>query len=143
MNSFSVTNQELITIIDELLNQHKDVKFKVVGTSMLPFFKHLETSVTLRKKEDYFVNDVILFKYHDEYRLHRIRKIKGKQVVVIGDNLLSKEDIQKEDILGSVVSYSKGMKEVLVQSLIYRIKVFIWLLVKPFGVRIMRRCRHE
>jgi signal peptidase I len=138
MNQIKVSTQDLMPIIIESLNLNQEVQFIVVGTSMLPFFKHAQTVVSLIKKDQYKRNDVILFSYQGSYRLHRIAKINNHQITVIGDHLLSKEIITNQEILGAVKAFSTQGRKVFTNSIVYNIKVILWKIVKPIVLRIKR-----
>ncbi|HHT55364.1 MAG TPA: hypothetical protein GX012_02250, partial [Acholeplasma sp.] len=77
MKQIKVDNLLFLQSIDELLKEGRTVEFKVKGNSMLPFFKHEKTIVTLEKPTNYKKHDVIIAKYNDLVVLHRIIKIKN------------------------------------------------------------------
>jgi phage repressor protein C with HTH and peptisase S24 domain len=130
-----VKTKDLMELIEETVTNGQKARFKVTGTSMEPFFKDGLTSVTLEKKTLYRVNDVVLFKYQETFKLHRITRIKQDAITCMGDNLLSKEITKREDIIGVVTSFeTSGMTTVANQSK-YRTKVLFWRLFRPITVR--------
>jgi hypothetical protein len=136
MKQVSMLSVELVPLMIEALDHNKSISFKVSGTSMMPFFKHQKTTIHLIKKgEPYHRLDVVLFKYQDGYRLHRIMKINPDQVVASGDNLLSKEVFHPSQIIGFVESFGQ-IKMIKSHQMFYRLKVFLWLLFKPILIRL-------
>ena len=127
MKQIKVDNLLFLQSIDELLKEGKTVEFKVKGNSMLPFFKHEKTIVTLEKPTNYKKHDVIIAKYNDLVVLHRIIKIKNNIYTLRGDGLISKEYVKINDIYGKVVSFKTNDKKIK----FYKTKVVIWLLLRP------------
>lgn len=139
MHQVKLNNEAFIRLIEEAFIINQKAIFKVTGHSMRPFFKHEKTYVTLIKKKTYQRMDIILFKYENAYVLHRIIHMKDDQMICQGDALMRKEVIQKEQIIGAVVSFSNGKKSTDVKNMAYKIQVNIWLVIKPCVVRILKR----
>lgn len=127
MKQIKVDNLLFLQSIDELLKEGRTAEFKVKGNSMLPFFKHEKTIVTLEKPTNYKKHDVIIAKYNDLVVLHRIIKIKNNIYTLRGDGLISKEYVKINDIYGKVVSFKTNDKKIK----FYKTKVVIWLLLRP------------
>lgn len=127
MKQIKVENLVLLESIAELLKEGKNVEFRVKGNSMLPFFKHDKTIVNLKKVNTYFKYDVVLAKYNDKVLLHRIIKIKKDKYILRGDGLISKEEVSLENIYGKVESFQTNNENIKK----YKIKVRIWLLLRP------------
>lgn len=122
-----VNNEAFFKDIKELLKT-TDVKFKVKGSSMWPFFKDGKTTITLTKIDEIKKLDICLFIYKDKYLLHRLIKIKGDDYIFKGDGLISKEIVKREDIIGRVKSY-ETKKEVDVNKFSYKLRVFLYRLL--------------
>jgi hypothetical protein len=133
-----IKTKDLMELIEETVENGQKAKFKVTGTSMEPFFKDGQTSVTLEKKTSYHVADVVLFKYQGTYKLHRITKIKHDQIICMGDNLLSQEITQMKDIIGVVSSFETNGMTISTSNLKYRTHAFFWRLLRPIVVRLKR-----
>lgn len=127
MKQIKVDNLLFLQSIDELLKEGKTVEFKVKGNSMLPFFKHEKTIVTLEKSKNYKKRDVVLAKYNDLVLLHRIIKIKNNIYTLRGDGLISKEYVKINDVYGKVISFKTNDKKIK----FYKTKVLVWLLLRP------------
>lgn len=140
MKQVSISSVELVPLMIEALKTNQSIHFKVSGTSMMPFFKHQETVVTLMRKESYQKNDVVLFKHQGLYRLHRIIRMRDGEVIASGDNLLSKEWFRASDIVGYVQSFELK-KKVLSSNKLYRVNVSLWKMIKPILLRLRRGIR--
>ena len=129
------TNDLMELVIDSIKNNQRTT-FKVTGSSMTPFFTHGKTSVTVKKIEKELQKyDVILFKYQGSYRLHRIIQIKDKKIVACGDNLLSKEIITDNDIIGVVESFETDGVVTLSSDKPYLKRVKRHLFIKPISIK--------
>lgn len=128
MKKIVLDNELFMTEVNSYLNSGQTVEIKVRGHSMLPFYRHEKTVVSLKKKDDYVVNDVVLFKYQDQYILHRIIKIKNDLYHILGDGSFTVHVIRKEDILGYVLDFKTEGKEIKN----YMFKVKLWRLLSPF-----------
>ena len=86
--------------------QHdQTVSFRVNGWSMLPFFYHGETIVTL-KASPIQVHDVVLFKEGDHIILHRVLAKEGVVYLIQGDAVYRHPSkVYEEDIIGKVIVY--------------------------------------
>ena len=139
MKKIVVDNQILGQAIIDTLREGQKVSFTVKGSSMRPFFYDGRTTVNITKKDTYHKKDVIFFRYQQTLKLHRIKSIKDQHVTASGDNLLQNEIIQVGDIIGYVESYQNNHKKIYTKSVIYKTRVFFWLLIKPFVLRLVRR----
>lgn len=127
MKSIKVNNQELIGLMIEHLNQNQEVSFRIQGVSMMPFFKHQKTIVTLKKEDSYKRLDVVLFLYQDAYILHRIIKIENDTYYLRGDGSYRVEKTTKEQIFGKVIHHETDGKT----TKNYDKKVKLWLFFTP------------
>lgn len=134
-----IATNDLMDLIIESINNNQKATFKVTGSSMTPFFIHEKTSVTVRKADLPFKKyDVILFKYKDSFKLHRIIEIKDKRLVARGDALFSKEMITVDDIIGVVESFEIGGITTQSTDKKYIHKVKRYLLFKPISLKLRR-----
>ena len=134
-----VTTKDLMRVVVETINNNQKATFKVTGSSMMPFFKHEETSVTVIKKEKAIHKyDVILFRYQGSYKLHRIIQMKEEYIVASGDALLSKEMIKVDDIIGIVESFEMNGVKTFSNDKSYMKHVKRHILLKPLIIRLRR-----
>jgi hypothetical protein len=134
-----IATSELMNLVIDSINNNQKATFKVTGSSMTPFFTHGKTSVTIRKKElPYQKYDVILFKYKESFKLHRIIKINDEKIVARGDALFAKEMISTFDIIGVVESFETDGTITLSDDKSYLKRVKRYLLFKPISLRLRR-----
>ena len=127
MKTVKVDNKELFKLVIEHLNNNQEVELKVMGNSMLPFYKHDKTVVTLKKQETYQKHDVVLFDYEGQTILHRIIKIKGNDVIIRGDGAFRKEVVTKDLIHAKVIDFETNGKKIKN----YQFKFKVWLFFTP------------
>ncbi len=95
-----------------LIEEEKRVIVRVKGSSMLPFLRGDKDSVELEKASEIKCGDIVLA-YVEECRfvLHRIIRIDGERVVLMGDgNLKGCEYCRIEDIKAKAVNIIKPAK---------------------------------
>ena len=95
-----------------LIEEGKRVIVRVKGSSMLPFLRGDKDSVELEKASEIKCGDIVLA-YVEECRfvLHRIIRIDGERVVLMGDgNLKGCEYCRIEDIKAKAVNLIKPAK---------------------------------
>ena len=80
-----VSNHILVTEIDRLVNEGTQVSFVPKGNSMLPFIRGGLDSVVLMKDADVAPLDIVLAKVGKTYVIHRIIKIDGDRITLMGD----------------------------------------------------------
>ena len=111
----------------EAFNDNKTFTFPIKGTSMRPLLKNGDT-VTLKKIEEYKKGDIVFFKrLDDSFVLHRIRKIKGDILYIVGDHQTRLEEVNKNQLIGIVIDYkkSKNNKTYYLKGVKYNIYKFI------------------
>ncbi len=95
-----------------LIEEGKRVIVRVKGNSMLPFLRGDKDSVELEKASEIKCGDIVLA-YVEECRfvLHRIIRIDGERIVLMGDgNLKGCEYCRIEDIKAKAVNIIKPAK---------------------------------
>ena len=95
-----------------LIEEGKRVIVRVKGSSMLPFLRGDKDSIELEKASEIKCGDIVLA-YVEECRfvLHRIIRIDGERVVLMGDgNLKGCEYCRIEDIKAKAVNLIKPAK---------------------------------
>lgn len=133
MRKLIIPNEPLFDEICRLLDANKQVTFLTKGNSMLPFIRGGEDSVVLQKRQVYKKGDIVLFKTNGRYILHRILRIEGTSVTLMGDgNLSGKEHCHLKDIFGKVLQIlPPGKEPVNCNTLLERRKAQIWLKLLP------------
>lgn len=127
MDKRVLPNEVLLEEAGKLLNEGREVTFTPLGSSMLPFIRGGKDSVTLKKKPDAAVGDIVLVRLPGRYVLHRIIALEGEKVTLMGDgNLVGTENCRLPDIMGTVTAIQKGKRSVTPG------KGLFWHTLKPF-----------
>ena len=87
--------------VEKIINEEGFVVSKIKGISMLPFLKQKDDSIVITKVDRPIkLYDVVLYKNSSGYVLHRVIDNKGNVLKIKGDNTLSDEEIDTNNILG-------------------------------------------
>lgn len=120
-----------------LIEEGKRVIVRVKGSSMLPFLRGDKDSVELEKASEIKCGDIVLA-YVEECRfvLHRIIRIDGERVVLMGDgNLKGCEYCRIEDIKAKAVNIIKpakgGYKKISCTDRTHMRKAYLWKKLLP------------
>lgn len=90
-------------------NEADEILLRVQGTSMQPFLYDKRDSVLLRKEKDYKKGDIVVFRYHKNYVIHRIISIDGDYFTALGDNLgYPEKDVPINNIVYKAVSATRN-----------------------------------
>ena len=103
-NARTIANRELFAIVRDTLLEGKTVRVAVNGQSMLPFFRSGST-ITLRpvREEDIRKYSVVMADAGHVFVVHRIIKIEGDFVTLLGDgNIYGTEQVTRDKIYGVV-----------------------------------------
>lgn len=100
-------NEILLAEAGALLAEGRDVELLVKGNSMLPFLHDEQDSVRLRKLETVEKGDIVLALIAPgRYVLHRVRKIEGERLTLMGDgNIRGTESCTCADVLGTAIEF--------------------------------------
>lgn len=117
-----------------LVGEGVAVAFPVNGRSMLPFIVGGRDEVVLVKPERVKVGDIVLAKAERGYVIHRIVKLDGERVTLMGDgNLVGREHCDRADIAARVSHVVRAKrKKYAVDGFMPRLFAKIWLLMLPF-----------
>lgn len=93
-------------MIEEQLQKHKFLVSEVEGNSMLPFLHSGVDKVVISKDKKIEKYDVVLYKNKDNKNiLHRVVKIENSIYFVRGDNSITEEKVDRDNILGVLAGY--------------------------------------
>lgn len=92
----------------ELIKKEGYILYPFKGISMLPLLDEANDLVRIEESNEYRLYDVILFKKHNNYVLHRIIALQDDIYRVRGDNAVEVDIVKKVDIIGKMVGYFKG-----------------------------------
>lgn len=144
MRNVTLPNEELLPEVVKMLSEGNRVTIKAKGNSMLPFIVGGQDNVVLEKKESYAVGDIVMAGFTPKlFVLHRILKIDGDNIILMGDgNLSGVEQCRKENIFGHAISIIHKGKPIDCNSKKERRKARIWrdlLPVRRYLLAIYRR----
>ena len=102
----NISDNEIIHNAIDLVNEGMRVTFPVKGYSMLPFIIGSRESVDLVKPEQIKVGDVVLAWVENcRYVIHRIIRIEGDQVTLMGDgNIAGVEHCLLKDVAAKAIN---------------------------------------
>lgn len=105
MDKIEVANDILLGSISEMLAEGREVKMTPKGSSMHPFIRGDVDSVTLARKDYIGTGDIVLARIGKRYVMHRIIRIDGDDVTLMGDgNTKGVEKCTTADICGTVIA---------------------------------------
>lgn len=139
-----LSNELFFKEVSRLLSQGQLVTLRAKGNSMYPFIAHGRDSVVLQKANDLTTGDIVLVRLPAQtYVLHRIYKIEGEWLTLMGDgNLHATERCRREEVLGKAVSILRnGQRVVECSSLAERMKAFCWRKLLPVRRYLLFVCR--
>ena len=121
--------------IRNLIAEGQTVTLTVKGNSMNPFIVHLRDQITIGpwKDEDIRKGCVALVREtRGNYVIHRIIRRDEKTVTLIGDgNVGMYEKATYDQIIGIMHSVTRKGKVWAVQSRIWRLYSWFWMLIQP------------
>lgn len=121
-------------VVFEFLEQGRTATISLRGNSMRPFLEDGRDKALLTKAVNVKMGDAVLAEIAPTiYVLHRVWKIKGNNVTLLGDGNLRTEHCKLEDIRASVVGfYRKGRKSLdSVDGSKWRIYSWLWMHLYP------------
>lgn len=142
MEKLICSSAEFVGIIEDTVNNGGSMPLIVTGNSMNPFLKDGKDTVWLEActETSFKRGKILLFRREDgKIVLHRVRQVMSDGVLVInGDAQYWCENIKKEQVLAVVTCIEKNGKKKSCDSLIYKIKIEAWQLLKPLRPLIFR-----
>lgn len=130
----------LMPLICEHLSKGKSIWLYPKGTSMLPMLRQGVDKVLLsplpKKLGKY---DLPLYQRDNgQYVLHRVVKV-GETYTCIGDNQFTLEcNIRHDQMIAIVTAFSRGDKEIQIDSLYYQIYCRFWHYSRPIRQLLLR-----
>ncbi len=117
-------------LIEERLSSGESVEIIVTGNSMFPLFTNERDLVTLVAPKKLKKKQIAFYKRDDgRYILHRIIKVKGKDIYCIGDNQTEIEGpLRSDQFKGVVTKFVRKGKSRSAKGLWHRLYSFVWCL---------------
>ena len=128
-----IENDILIPELARLLSEGKEVRFTPAGVSMRPFIEGDKDSVILAplnrapRRGDILLAQVQTLCGRTTYVLHRLIRIEGEQLILMGDgNLAGTEVCSRGDVIGVVtrIESPKGRRKILTRG-------YLWYALRP------------
>lgn len=133
VGTLRVENPALFQHIFSVLQQGKQVIFYVKGNSMYPFLQNNSDRVLLRQpcQEELVPGAIVLFRYGEQYLLHRIIRKENDFFVMRGDNckLTQCEIVHSKKIVGIVKRVIRQNKT-YIDSTSYIYRLYSFFLIK-------------
>lgn len=111
---FTIPNAVLFAEVEERLSRGESVTIPFAGVSMKPFLHDREDKITLSPlTRDPQRGDVLLFRCLGLHILHRVVDCEGDRLTMQGDNCLSRERIERHDVVGILTSVQRKSGRVM------------------------------
>ena len=139
-----IENDILIPELARLLSEGKEVRFTPAGVSMRPFIEGDKDSVILAplnrapRRGDILLAQVQTLCGRTTYVLHRLIRIEGEQLTLMGDgNLAGTETCLRGDVIGVVIRIEspKGHRKMLTRG-------YLWYALRPVRKWLLKIYRH-
>ncbi|MCI6671084.1 MAG: S24/S26 family peptidase [Prevotella sp.] len=127
-------NAILLPEVVKFLNEGKTVTLRLKGYSMRPFLENNRDKALLVKPSKIAVGDPVLAEISPKhYVLHRIIKIEGNDVTLMGDGNLGVEYCKKENIVGAVIGFYRKDRKNLDSTDGWKWKLYskVWMTLRP------------
>ena len=99
--------------IEDVLEEQKFFAGSTCGVSMYPMLRHRRDTIVIKPVEGRLSKfDVPLYKDNGRYVLHRVIKVLPDAYIIRGDNLISKEYVTDDKIIGKLVEFYRNPKDV-------------------------------
>lgn len=116
--------EQIYDLMIESFKENKTFSFPINGTSMQPLL-HKNDLVELTDKFEIKKNDILFYKRLDNtYVLHRVVKIKGDVLYIVGDHQVKKEIVYDNQVIAKAISYTKKNKKYFLKGFKYKIYLF-------------------
>lgn len=127
-----IPNAVLLGMARDMIREGHTATISVKGYSMRPFLEHLRDRVILDAPSELHVGDAVLAEISpDHYVLHRIIRLEGDIVTLMGDgNVRGTESCRRSEVAGVVTHYLRPNRTLLASdpALVRRIRMWRRLL---------------
>lgn len=128
VNEIQFPNAEFLPKVVEMLNEGHTVTLRLRGFSMRPFLEDNRDKALLKKPTEPKVGDPVLAEIEPKhFVLHRIVRIDGKAVTLLGDGNLCCEHCQLENVVGAVVGFYRKDRKKLDRTDGWKWRTYSWL----------------
>lgn len=130
----TVQNSVFIPAVLKLIDEGNTVTIPLKGFSMRPFLEDGRDKALLTRVGELHVGDPVLaFIDHQRYVLHRIVKIEGNNMMLLGDGNLRPEHCKTTDAVASIIGfYRKGRSKLdPITGKKWKTYSWIWMRLRP------------
>ena len=130
----TVQNSVFIPAVLKLIDEGNTVTIPLKGFSMRPFLEDGRDKALLTRVGELHVGDPVLaFIDHQRYVLHRIVKIEGNNMMLLGDGNLRPEHCKTTDAVASIIGfYRKGRSKLdPITGKKWKTYSWIWMSLRP------------
>ena len=118
--------------IEDALSREGVYVGTTAGTSMWPMLRNRRDTIVIKPREGRLSKyDVPLYRRGDAYVLHRVVEVRSDGYAICGDNCAELEYVEDARVIGVLVGFYRGEREVSMQSVGYRAYVCIWVALYP------------
>ncbi len=127
-----IPNEILFPEVERLLAEGHEIILRTKGSSMFPFIVGDRDSVVLQQMDSVRVGDIVLAHLPDNYILHRVYRIIGNDIYLMGDgNQCAVERCVRNAICGKVKQIIRAGRVVECDSRKERLLVMSWRWLLP------------
>ena len=124
--------------IEEVLEKDKIFLSTFQGRSMFPMLRQGVDSIVIEPlKGEPKPMDVLLYRNHGKYILHRLIRNLGDHYLILGDNRITTEDVNKTNVIGKLSYFFRGDKEIHLNPPFYQLYVLLYC--RPWRIRILMK----
>lgn len=133
MKRVIIQNAIIFSEVAKLVSNGESVTIKTKGNSMLPFISGERDSVVLAKADNIKLYDIVLAIVNEnQYVLHRVIKIMGNKLILMGDgNLKGCEICTIENVIATVVEVIGDNRKYSCRDNKYTRRAKIWKALLP------------
>lgn len=138
-----LNNEVFFAEIGRMLQHGESVTLRPKGNSMLPFIVEGRDHIVLQKAGNVEVGSVVLARLPgNRYVLHRVYKMEGEHIVLMGDgNLHATEYCCREDVAGVVVKIIRDGRVIDITSSSQLFMAALWRKLLPVRRYLLFVCR--
>lgn len=133
MKRVIIQNAIIFSEVAKLVSNGESVTIKTKGNSMLPFISGERDSVVLAKTDNIKLYDIVLAIVNEnQYVLHRVIKIMGNKLILMGDgNLKGCEICTIENVIATAIEVIGDNREYSCRDNKYIRRAKIWKVLLP------------
>lgn len=141
----TVDTREYVSMLKELVDEGKEVSMLISGNSMAPFLVHARDYICFKKPDRSLKKGDMVFYQRDDgrYVMHRICKVRGNSLDLIGDNQREIEHgVRREQVFALITKVKRKEKWIHPGDFYWEFFSKVWINVIPFRRILMRLYGH-